>query len=225
MAFLPVNLQNVSAATGFDYPPGYYLMQVDRCEIRTNQDGQGQRLLVHNTIVMGPQHETKFQGRKLANSYQLTDKGAPFLKRMFLSCGITDDFIAQNGGQVDPDWLTGRQYVCQVVKNQGYTNITNERPTTDWETVVKQAGGNAAPTPQIQTPPVAAAPTAAPQPSMLQPVAAAPQPGMMPGAPAPNLMAPPQPTMAPPQPTAAPAAPAGIPAPPPPPGQIPGQGQ
>jgi hypothetical protein len=233
MSFLPVNLQNVSAATGFDYPPGYYLMQVDRCEIRTNQDGQGQRLLVHNTIVMGPQHETKYQGRKLANSYQLTEKGAPFLKRMFLSCGITDDFIAQNGGNVDPDWLTGRQYVCQVVKNSGYTNITNERPTTDWETVVKQAGGNAAPTPQIQTPPAAAAPgAAAPQPSMLQPVAPPPMaaPGAVPGMAAPP-MAPPQPTAAPPQPTAAPAAPAappapaGIPAPPPPPGQIPGQGQ
>lgn len=245
MTFLPIDLRNVSAATGFDYPPGYYLMQVERCEIRTNQDGQGQRLLVHNSIVMGPQHETKFQGRKLANSYQLTEKGAPFLKRMFLACGITEDFIAQNGGQVDPDWLNGRQYVCQVVKNQGYTNITNERPTTEWEQMVKQNSGANGPTPHIQTPPVATAPTPAPQPSMLQPVAA-PQPMAAP----PQTMQPPQPMAAPPQPAAAPQpmaaapqpmaapqpppaepaayappvmAPAGIPAPPPPPGQVPGQ--
>ena len=43
---LPVNLGNVEPATGFDYPPGQYLFRVDSCEIRTNQDGVGQRLLV-----------------------------------------------------------------------------------------------------------------------------------------------------------------------------------
>lgn len=227
MTFLPVNLQNVSAATGYDFPPGYYLMQVERCEVRTNQDGQGQRLLVHNTIVMGPQHDTKYQGRKLANSYQLSEKGAPFLKRMFLSCGITEDFMAQNGGNVDPDWLAGRQYVCQVVKNNNYTNITNERPTTEWEAVLQQANGGNGPTTQIQTPPAAVAPQTAPQPSMLQPMTAPAPMATAPQPPAPTAM-PSQP--APVAPPAAPpaampmATPAGIPAPPPPPGAVPGQG-
>ena len=180
MAFLPIDLTKVDAATGFDYPPGYYIFQIAAIETRTNNNGDGQRLLVHNQIVMGPGHETKYASRKLANSYQLSEKGAAFLKRLFISCGITDEFIAGNGG-ADPDWLIGRQYVAQVIKNGSYTNITNERPTTDWEEVAKQ-GGNGA------NAMAAPAPVAPP---MVQPVAAAPV--MPPVQPVVGIPAPPPP--------------------------------
>lgn len=222
--FLPINLANVQPAVGFDYPPGLYMFQVESTEIRTNNDGSGQRLLVSNTIVMGPGPSTQFQGRKLANSYQLSEKGAPFLKRMFLSCGITDEFIAQNGGNVQAEWLNGRQYVAQVIKQGTYTNITNERPLSEWDAAVRAGGGNGA-QPQAGGTPAAqpsllqpvAAPAAAPapmaQPQMAQPQMAAPaaQPAPMaqPQLPQPGVAVPPQQ-----------AAPAGIPAPAPPPGKV-----
>lgn len=155
MSFLPINLLNVQPATGFDYPQGKYLFQVETTDIRANTDGEGQRLLVNNVIIMGPgAGNTQYQGRKLANSYQLSEKGAPFLKRFFLVCGITDEFIAANGGQVDPEWLHGKQFVASVVKNGQYTNITNEKPASDWNAVEA---------------PKTAAPTAAAPPSLLQP--------------------------------------------------------
>jgi len=199
---LPVNLMNVQAATGFDYPPGRYLLQVESTEIRTNNDGNGQRLLVHNVIVMGPGPVQQFSGRKIANSYQLTDKGAPFLKRFFVSCGIGEDFINQNGGQVEESWLPGRQYVAQVAKNGNYTNITNERPVSEWNNGQDGAAGNQAA--------AAARPAAAPSPTAPALLAPNPQPMVPPVAyaPAPSL----------PPPGAG--IPVGIPAPVPPPGRV-----
>jgi hypothetical protein len=147
--FLPINLANVQTATGYDYKPGTYMLQVESVEVKANNDGQGQRLVVNNVIVMGPGPSTEYQNRKIANSYQITEKGAPFLKRMFVCAGITEEYIAQNGGNVSPDWLVGRQYVAQVVKNGNYTNITSERPISEWDTAIKQgaisAPGNGAP--------------------------------------------------------------------------------
>ena len=155
--YLPVNLANVQAATGFDYPAGKYRFKVTRTEIKANQDGAGQRFVVHNEIVMGPGATTTFQGRPLANSYQLSEKGAPFLKRLYLSCGIDDAFIAQNGGNVAEEWLHSKEYVATVVKNGNFTNITNEQPLSEWSNQPTQAQ---------------AMPTAmhAPSPSLLQPV-------------------------------------------------------
>ena len=220
---LPVNLGNVEPATGFDYPPGQYLFRVDSCEIRTNQDGVGQRLLVGNVIEMGPGPSTQFQGRKLSNSYQLTEKGAPFLMRFFLSCGITKEMIQMNGGMPDSDWLIGRQFMAQVVKNQQYTNITNEKPVSEWNPTNgaggTQAAAGPAPQPALLQPTQTAMPPAQPvQPTMaVQPQMAAQQPQM----PQQPQMAAQQPTMMAqlPQP-AGPQQPAGMPAPPPPPGTV-----
>jgi hypothetical protein len=227
--FLPINLANVQPATGFDYPPGLYMFQVEGTEVRTNNDGSGQRLLVNNSIVVGPGPSTQFQGRKLANSYQLSEKGAPFLKRFFMSCGITEEFIAQNGGNVQAEWLHGRQYVAQIVKQGNYTNITNERPLAEWDAAMKAGGGNSG---QVQQASQGQSPAA--QPSLLQPVQAPPAmqapPMQMPQQMQPQMQQPQmpqpqyqQPQMGLPQPAAqVPQAglPMGIPAPAPPPGRV-----
>lgn len=160
---LPINLANVQAAVGFDYPPGRYLFQVESVEIKANNDGVGQRLVVNNAIVMGPGPSTQFQGRKLANSYQLSEKGAPFLKRLFHSCGIDEAFIQSQGGVMEESWLIGRQYVASVIKNGTYTNISNEKPVSEWNN-----GADGAPKTAAATAP-AVAPAATAAPAMLQP--------------------------------------------------------
>lgn len=193
--FLPINLMNVQAATGFDYPPGRYLFQVKDVELKTNTDGVGQRLVVNNIIIMGPGLSQAYAGRPLGNSYQMTEKGAPFFKRFCLAIGITDENINANGGQIDDTWLKDRQYVAAVIKNGNYCNISNERPLSEWNNGVDPAAKQAT------------APTSAPPPAHLAPVAQQPMhmapPPMAPVLPAPQI-----------------GIPAGIPAPVPPPGRV-----
>jgi hypothetical protein len=207
--YLPVNLATVQAATGFDYPPGLYVFKITGVDTKPNQDGQGQRLVVANEIVMGPGPSTQFIGRPLANSYQLSDKGAPFLKRLFLCCGIDEAFIQQQGGNCDDQWLLGRQYVASVVKNGNYTNITNERPLSEWN-VAPQGGKSAQ-----------ASGAPAPQPALLQPTA--PQAMMPPAQGAMGQQYAQQPGLPPtslPPAMPAPQMPTGFQAPAPPPGQV-----
>lgn len=154
---IPINLAGVQAATGFDYPPGRYIFEITGAKFATNSDGQGQRLVVNNKIIMGPGQSTQFAERPLANSYQMTEKGAPFLKRLLVSIGFDEAYISS--GQVDTDHMIGRQYGASVVRQNNYTNIQNEFPTSEWN-------DGAAPT--------AAAAAPAPQPALLQPTAAAP---------------------------------------------------
>jgi len=171
---IPINLANVPVATGFDYPPGKYIMKIKGSKVAANSDGQSHRLVVTSEILMGPGPSEQFKGRPMSNSYQMTDKGAPFLKRLYVAVGITEEYIAQNGGQVDTDWLVGREYKCDIIKKDNYSNITNEAPLDS-------------------APATAAAPAMAPQPSLLQPTNA--QPPMMGSAPPPvqGFSAPPPP--------------------------------
>ena len=164
---LPFNFMEVETATGFDYPEGDYIFEVEKTEERMNQDGQNKRLLVGSKIIMGPYASEEYKGRKLSNSYQLTTKGAGFLKRLFIACEIGDDIIRSAGGQLQADWLVGRQYVATVFKNGQYTNITNERPLSEWD-----------PTKVATPPPQKAAPAiSTPPPAIMQPAqpAALPQ--------------------------------------------------
>jgi hypothetical protein len=220
MAFLPVNLLNVQPAVGFDYPVGRYLLNIIGTEIRTNTSGDGQRLVLNLEIVMGPgPGNVQFQGRKTFHSFQLTEKGLPFLKRFFNVCGITEEFINQNGGNVDNEWLHGRQFCATSVKNGQYVNWTNEKPAAEW---------NQQPAPQAARA-ATAAPQAAPPPALLQPspqAQAAPQPmAYVSPTPQPQYAPPPQqmapaglPTPQLPQPQGG--IPVGIPAPVPPPGRV-----
>lgn len=172
--FLPVNLQNVAPAEGFDYPPGTYLFKVHSVESKTNRDGETQRLVIMNEIVAGPGPSTQFSNRKMPNSYQLTEQGAPFLKRFLIACGLTDEFIASQGGNVDAEWLIGRQFVAKVAKNGQYTNMTNERPAEEWNAIVAtetagvNGGAKAAPAPSLLQPTNQPPPAAQP-PQMQQP--------------------------------------------------------
>jgi hypothetical protein len=192
---LPIDLTKFEAATGFDYPNGTYLLQVERSEMRTNQDGSTQRLLVHNRIMMGPGPSTQFEGKPIMNSYQLTEKGAPYLKRLFVCCGITDQEMMATGS--NPDMLVGRQYVATIQKNkEGYINIVNEKPYGEWQAAIAGPQGNGAQAPAAQQAP---APAGLMQPQVMQPQAA-PQQMQQPAMP--QQMQ--QPQMAPQQPQAAP---------------------
>ena len=229
MTFLPINLLNVQAAAGYDYPLGSYLFEVESYEVRTNTDGEGQRLLITNKILMGPgAGNNQYTGRKMSSSYQISEKGAPFMKKFFIVCGVSEEFINQNGGQVDPEWLLGRTYCATVGKKNNFLNIGNEKPATEWANVppaqkTAAPAGAAAPSllqpnaPQMGTPPVT---YAQPQQQQFAPPAQfAPQA-------APQQMAPAQPQYAPaglptPQlPMAQGGIPVGIPAPVPPPGRV-----
>ena len=215
--FLPINLANVAPAEGFDYPPGTYLFKVHKVETKTNKDGESQRLVVTSEIVAGPGPSTQFATRKMMNSYQLTEQGAPFLKRFLVSCGITDEFIASQGGNVDADWILGRNFVAKVIKNGQYTNMGNERPAEEWNSIVAQeAAGNgtgqkAAPAPSLLTPTTQPPPAAQPpqqfvqpqqfaQPQMQQPQMQQPQQFAQPQMQQPAFQQPPQPQPQPQQP-------------------------
>jgi hypothetical protein len=187
--FLPVNLANIQAAATLDYPAGKYLLTVDKVEVKANNDGNSQRLVVVNKIDMGPEMSMQFNGKKISNSYQLTEQGAPFLKRLILSCGITEEQIQSSAGQFDSQWLVGRQYVATVVKNGQYSNLTNERPASEW------GQGQVQPNQPMMAPPAQAPALVQPiqQPMMQQ----APQMPQMPQMMQPGMMAPQMPMAAP----------------------------
>lgn len=179
MGVMPFNFMEVEVATGFDYPEGDYIFEIEKTEERVNQDGQQKRLLIGNKIVMGPWASEEYKDRKLSNSYQFTANGAKFIKRLLHACGFTDDVIRQQGGQMDHQWLIGKQYVASVFKNGQYTNIGNERPITEWDpskapTATTTAGVPvSAPPPSIMRPVQTQAPVAAP-PTVAPPAVAAP---------------------------------------------------
>ena len=178
--YLPINLMNVTAASsGFDYPNGKYLFEVIDSEVKTNTDGEGKRLVTDNVILMGPgAGNTQFQNQKMPGSYQLSDKGAQFLKRFFLVCGITEEFIQANGGNVNKEWLKKRQFVGTIGKNkEGYCNINNERPASEWN--------------KLEVPRTAAPTASGPPSSLLQPNPAAQMPTPMSYVQPPMMMQPP----------------------------------
>jgi len=222
MPFIPLNLNGVEPATGFNYDPGVYMMEIARHEEKTNQNGSTKRLVVHNKIMMGPGTSEKFKNSPLISSYQLTDAGARFLMRLIVACDLKP-WVDQSQGQFDPDWLLGKRYVCRVIMKDGYPNITDERPVSEWQEALQAAAAKGGTTqqPTLLTP--AAAPPTAP------PAVAAPPYAAPPVAAPPVMAAPTMPAMAPapgvatmPAPVAAPA---GIPAPVPPPGTVGGNSQ
>jgi len=234
---LPVNLNEVDAAKGYDYPPGIYIFKILDFENRTTKDGTGQRLHVNLEIVMGPDNSSEYTGRKFSSGYNLTAQAMPFLKRFILSTGITEQDLANTGGNFDPNWLPGRSFVATLAKNkEGYLNINNEKSLDEWSGAPPQPtqaspDGNlmaaqpaqvapAAATMPAQVPaqpayappaqPAYAPPAQAPAPVVTTPAQPAPAP-----APAPALQAPPA------QPAPVQPAATAIPSPAPPPGQVP----
>jgi hypothetical protein len=180
---IPFNLSGIQPATGIDYPPGPYIFTVAEADIKANKDGQGQHVLIINEIVMGPGTKTDYQGKKLYSRYQITEAGMPFLKRMILACGISEAELAATGGAIDTAQLVGRQYFGQVVKNNQYTNITQEKPISEWQQNANggAAGQQSAATPGLLSPlaaPVAPQMFTPPQP----PVGLPPQQPMVPPA-------------------------------------------
>lgn len=215
MAWLPVNVANVVTASGApDYPAGEYLVKINSYELRTNNDGEGQRVAWSCEFVMGPgPGNVQFAGKKVFHSSGLAEKNLPFLKRFFVICGITEEFIAQNNGYLDPDWLLGRTFMATGGKNaQGYFNLSRERPASEWNKLgqPRQAPTPAAPPPTMlqPTPQVAQAPIAMQPAQAVQPMMAVPAPIAAPALPTPTLPAP------------GAGIPVGIPAPVPPPGNV-----
>lgn len=252
MGFLPVNVAGVAPAEDFTYPAGEYLFQIKEAKVEPTKDGQGFRLVIKTTILMGPGTSLDLQGKPFTHSFALTDKSRMFLVQFAQACGLQQQ-IDQAGGQIAEEWFIAKQYTAVLVQKDGYTNPTKIRPANAW-THGGAAGQPAAP--QIGVP----------QPGLLQPMPGQPQQPQQ--APATALAAQPQPQSQPqpqqyqiPTPQAPPTHPfqapsngqqpaqqpqggfaappqpqqqfqqpaqaqpqAGFPAPPPP-GQIPGQGQ
>jgi len=133
MSELPVNLRAGLYAGAPTLPPGAYLLEVQCSEVRTNADAVSQRVVFTTAVVSGPGYgNMEYTGRRVAHSYQLTDRGAPFLKRLFLACDITEEFIRKNDGRVEAEWLNGRMFVANLSPRNGYINVMNERSLNTW---------------------------------------------------------------------------------------------
>lgn len=126
MPILPVNLNGVQPNSRENLPPGEYILQVDGASIETNKDGVTQRLSVKNKVVIGPGQATEHVGKTVFSSYNLDPKNAGFLMRFVIACEL-QNIVAQNGGAIDSDWFTGRQYYAKLSVKNDYQNVGNER--------------------------------------------------------------------------------------------------
>jgi len=226
MARLNINLSGIKPAEDFEaYPSGDYVLQIAKADATPTNDGSSQYLKMTCSIICGPGASTDLQGKTMFHNKPLSEKAAPFLKKLFNACGITEDMINANGGAPDTDWLINRQFVARVSQKdyngKMVNNVDQEKPIEAW---THAAGNKAAPQPSMMTavpapiaPPMPAA-AQAQQPVYQQPVVQQ-QPGFVPPPQTPfnpgNGQAVAQPVVQ--QPTM------GFPAPPPPGGMVPGQ--
>jgi hypothetical protein len=134
--YLPINLRNVESAPQ-PLSPGAYQFEIGGTEVRTNANGEGQRLLVRNLVIRGPDGSRENQGRTVYNSYQLSEKGMPYVRRLFEVCRVlTKD------GRAELDELIGRRYSGRIIAQGLYMNITAEGPlripkaNPSWSTLV-----------------------------------------------------------------------------------------
>lgn len=222
MPQLPINLTGVKPATGFDYPPGKYILKTIDVEVKTDTTGDKQYLSVSNEIIMGPGTSTEYTGKKIRARYNLYDAGLGFLLNYLHAVGITDAMLAASGGQPHTEWMLEKQYVAEIVKRNNFINITNEKPIENGA-VMPSAAQAFAPTAQFAPPAqgFAQAPQYAPQ-GYAQAPAQMPAQAPVQAQYVPQGFAPPPPPgFAPPPPPAGQAQP--FPAPPPPPGTVTGQ--
>lgn len=228
MTVLPCNVQGVEVREGFELcPPGDYVFEVTGTNLKPFNFSTGESghwLDVEIKVVMGPGASTEYEGRNMKHSIAITSKTGGILKSFFVHCGITEDFIDnQCQGQLNDDWLIGRQFIGRVRhrpdKNdpdKKWHEVDRPRPCNQ-ETLAKlqaPTAATAAPTPPPPSAHMAPPPAAAPAP----PPAVAPVPPAPAAPPAPPAAAAPPP----PAPPAPPAAGAGMPAPPPPASVLPG---
>jgi hypothetical protein len=249
MGFLPINVQNVEAVQDFVYPVGDYLFQIVEIGNGTSKDGTKHSLDIKTKILAGPNATMQMEGKPYTHRLWLEGKDAKAtefmhgkIKQFYHMCGL-EQMIVQSGGQLATEWLQDRCFIGNLFLNkEGFVNMNKIRPADAWTHGQAQQGAPAPQSSLLQPMPAAAPPAVAqPQAPVAQaPVAPAPQQYAAPPAQqyAPPVAAQPQipapaapPQYAPPvagngqQQYAAPQQPAvGMPAPPPP-GQIPGQGQ
>lgn len=212
MPLIPMNLSNIDPAADFVLPVGPYVLQVTAVTIEPRHDGNGQRMSVENQVVLGPGMSQECAGRKIYNNYMLSEKGAPFIVRLYNACGFDKATLQQAGANLQTEWLIGRQYVClnnhrKTDDGKTYNNITGEKHVSEWDAMMQAYAGQAAPAGPSQSSllgqpagamaPPAATPAAPMAPGMgvpnMPPAAATPgvpapggfaQPGGFPGAPA-----------------------------------------
>lgn len=122
MPKLPLNLASVPLPVP-PVPEGLYAFRITEVEIIDLNTAAGQRIRVACVVIDGP-----CAGRKVYQSYAVNEKGAPYLKRLFLACGFPKSEIEKEECRIELDWLIGRDFVANVVERSGYTMITGERP-------------------------------------------------------------------------------------------------
>jgi hypothetical protein len=144
MAFLPVNVAGVAPASNLTYPPGDYLLRVKEAIVEPTKDGKAYKMTIKSLIEAGPNASVEFNGKPVTHWASLSDKARPFLVRLFVACGITLDFIAQNQGNLDNDWLVGRQYVAKLSIKDDNQNVGNYRAVQEWQHTGTQQAQNPA---------------------------------------------------------------------------------
>jgi hypothetical protein len=155
MAYLPVNVAGVAPATSLTYPPGDYLLRVKEAIVEPTKDGKSYKMTIKSLIEAGPNASVEYNGKPVTHWASLSDKARPFLVRLFVACGIGLDFIAQNQGNLDNDWLVGRQYVAKLSIKDDNQNVGNYRVAEEWKhsgTSNAQNPAGAPGTPGVQMP-------------------------------------------------------------------------
>jgi len=206
MAVIPLNMANVQPAEKWRPVAGDYYLEIVSATQKAAKETGNPYLEIVSKVLMGPGAAQDSNGRKVYHNYMLSDKGAPFLRRLIDAAGL-GQHVAANGGQFDDAWLVGRQILVKLTMRNDSVNVGDERPI--------QAAG------QPQAAPMNA-PATAPSPSMLQPVVPAVTPApAQPQFAQPQFAAPAMPQGFVPAPQAAqPMAPQGFAAPAPPPGFV-----
>lgn len=129
MNVMPFNFLDIEAIDGLPlYPPGDYILEILKVEERPKHADKPPRLLMKNSIVIGPWASEEHVGCVLHTSCPLTPVGAKFLKRLFTACGFTEEVLEQLNGKLDPEWLIGKRYVASLFRHGDQNIVAAERP-------------------------------------------------------------------------------------------------
>ena len=129
MNVMPFNFLDIEAVANPQlFPPGDYILEIKKVEQRRRPGEERPRLFMDNSIVLGPWASEEHVGESLRTSVPLSPVGVKFLDRLFVACGFTKEMREKVGGELNQEWLVGKQYVASVFKHGNRMLTAAERP-------------------------------------------------------------------------------------------------
>jgi hypothetical protein len=113
---------SATAPLPLHFPPGDYLFKIVSSMV--DHAAHPPRLVWTLEIAGGPGPGAAFNGAQLAHVQELSDRGAPYIRKLILACGTTEQMLVNSRGEIDPSMIHGKQFVGEMHDDR----VRNERP-------------------------------------------------------------------------------------------------